>query len=76
MAVRTLPGALVQRSPTEPSTGNERHYRHYRTQMLPLGTPLRSRATVGGCPERCWNSAAAHVRFYATLVTDSARPSR
>ena len=29
-----------------------------------------------GCPARCRNSAAAHVRFYATFVTDSASPSR
>ena len=76
MAVRTLPGALVQRSPTEPSTGNERHYRHYRTQMLPLGTPLRSAGNCWGMSRALVEFSGGSREFYATLVTDSARPSR
>ena len=29
---------------------------------------------AGGCPVRCWNSAAARVRFYATCSTSVASP--
>ena len=32
------------------------------------------RRPPGGCPGRCWNSAAARVRFYATCSTFVASP--
>ncbi len=41
-------------------------------------TDVKRLRELGGCPGRCWNSAAARVRFYATCSTSvaSLRPRR
>ena len=52
---------------------------HLEWEELPKGRDCRvayylNDADPGGCPGRCWNSAAARVTFYATCSTSVASP--
>ena len=43
-------------------------------QTEELGAQVTRQHETRGCPGRCWNSAAARVRFYATCCTSVASP--
>ena len=60
---------------TTPLVGHLAAWNYFQSISSPINSEFISTwKEFGGCPGRCWNLAAARVRFYATCSTSVASP--